>query len=160
MSRVCESAAGRDHQAQRARERVDRISSEDRSTLRRTSTAIEPIQVFDSQGEDYKRALQIFLEHTDQKRNATQFLQKLVDGLPTRNVFIDAGAGNGEVTKAFAGRCHRDADSGRQPGATWKPISPRIARRTTAPIASPSIRIVFKSDGGTSLEGSLLGAGP
>lgn len=68
---------------------------------------IEPIQVFDSQGEDYKRAFQIFLDHTDQKRNAKQFLQKLVDGLPTRNVFIDAGAGNGEVTKAFAGRFDR-----------------------------------------------------
>ena len=63
----------------------------------------ESIQVFDSQGEAYKRAFQIFLDHTDQKRNAKRFLQKLVDGLPNRNVFIDAGAGNGEVTKAFAG---------------------------------------------------------
>ena len=67
----------------------------------------ESIQVFDSQGEAYKRAFQIFLDHTDQKRNAKRFLQKLVDGLPNRNVFIDAGAGNGEVTKAFAGAfCH------------------------------------------------------
>jgi hypothetical protein len=62
---------------------------------------IEPIQVFDSQGEDYKRAFQIFLDHTDQKRNAKRFLQRLVDDLSERNVFIDAGAGNGEVTKAF-----------------------------------------------------------
>src|SRR4029453_1318547 len=67
----------------------------------------ESIQVFDSQGEAYKRAFQIFLDHTDQKRNAKRFLQKLVDGLPKRNIFIDAGAGNGEVTKAFAGAfCH------------------------------------------------------
>src|SRR4029453_15421237 len=67
----------------------------------------ESIQVFDSQGEAYKRAFQIFLDHTDQKRNAKRFLQKLVDGLPNRNVFIDAGAGNGEVTKALAGAfCH------------------------------------------------------
>src|SRR5947207_14345535 len=65
------------------------------------------IQVFDSQGEAYKRAFQIFLDHTDQKRNAKRFLQELVDRLPKRNVFIDAGAGNGEVTKAFAGAfCH------------------------------------------------------
>ena len=63
----------------------------------------ELIQVFDSQGEAYKRAFQIFLDHTDQKRNAKRFLQKLIDGLPNRTVFIDAGAGNGEVTKAFAG---------------------------------------------------------
>ena len=63
----------------------------------------ELIQVFDSQGEAYKRAFQIFLDHTDQKRNAKRFLQKVVDGLPERTVFIDAGAGNGEVTKAFTG---------------------------------------------------------
>ena len=67
----------------------------------------ESIQVFDSQGEAYKRAFQIFLDHTDQKRNAKLFLQKLVDRLPKRNVFIDAGAGNGEVTKAFAGTFDR-----------------------------------------------------
>jgi hypothetical protein len=70
-------------------------------------TKAESIQVFDSQGEAYKRAFQIFLDHTDQKRNAKRFLQKLVDGLPKRNIFIDAGAGNGEVTKAFAGAFDR-----------------------------------------------------
>ena len=62
----------------------------------------EYIQVFDSQGEAYKRAFQIFLDNTDQKRNAKRFLQTLVDGLPKRNVFIVAVAGNGEGTKAFA----------------------------------------------------------
>ena len=67
----------------------------------------ESIQVFDSHGEAYKRAFQIFLDHTDQKRNAKRFLQRLVDGLPKRNVFIDAGAGNGELTKAFAGAFDR-----------------------------------------------------
>ena len=66
-------------------------------------TPSEPMKVFDSQGEDYKRAFQVFLDHTDQKRNAKRFLQNLVEGLSQRKVFIDAGAGNGEVTKAFAG---------------------------------------------------------
>jgi len=61
----------------------------------------ERIRVFDSQGEAYKQAFQIFLAHTDQKRNAKRWLQKVVDGLMARKVFIDAGAGNGEVTKAF-----------------------------------------------------------
>jgi Methyltransferase domain len=61
----------------------------------------EPIRVFDSQGEDYKRAFQVFLDHTDQKRNTKRLLQRLVDDLPSRKVFIDAGAGNGEVTRAF-----------------------------------------------------------
>ncbi|HSQ50892.1 MAG TPA: methyltransferase domain-containing protein [Nitrospiraceae bacterium] len=65
-------------------------------------TQPEPIRVFDSQGEDYKRAFQVFLDHTDQKRNAKRLLQKLVDDLPARNVFIDAGAGNGELTRTFA----------------------------------------------------------
>lgn len=63
----------------------------------------ERIRIFDSHGLDYKRAFQLFLDHTDQKRNAKRWLQQVVDGLPTHQVFIDAGAGNGEVTKAFAG---------------------------------------------------------
>ncbi len=69
-------------------------------TMRMTPS--EFVQVFDSQGEDYKRAFQIFLDSTDQKRNAKRYLQGLVDNLPARKVFIDAGAGTGEVTKAFA----------------------------------------------------------
>lgn len=63
----------------------------------------ERIRIFDSQGEAYKQAFQIFLDHTDQKRNAKRWLQDVVDSLPARKVLIDAGAGNGEVTKAFAG---------------------------------------------------------
>jgi hypothetical protein len=62
----------------------------------------ERIRIFDSQGEDYKQAFQTFLDHTDQKRNAKRWLQEIVNRLPTYKVFIDAGAGNGEVTKAFA----------------------------------------------------------
>ena len=60
------------------------------------------VRIFDFQGEAYKQAFQIFLDHTDQKRNAKRWLQEVVDRLPTRTVFIDAGAGNGELTKAFA----------------------------------------------------------
>ena len=62
----------------------------------------ERIRIFDSQGEAYTQAFQLFLDHTDQKRNAKQWLQAVVDQLPARHVFIDAGAGNGEVTQAFA----------------------------------------------------------
>jgi hypothetical protein len=69
----------------------------------RRMTHQERIRIFDSQGEAYKQAFQIFLDHTDQKRNAKQWLQAVVERLPARNVFIDAGAGNGEVTQAFAG---------------------------------------------------------
>ena len=67
----------------------------------------ERIPIFDSQGEAYKQAFQIFLDHTDQKRNAKRWLQGVVDRLPARRVFIDAGAGNGEVTKAFASAFQR-----------------------------------------------------
>lgn len=66
-------------------------------------SAQERIRIFDSQGEAYKQAFQLFLHHTDQKRNAKRWLQTAVDGLQKHMVFIDAGAGNGEVTKAFAG---------------------------------------------------------
>ena len=72
-----------------------------------TMTTPECIRVFDSQGEAYKQAFQIFLDHTDQKRNAKRWLQQVVDALPSRNVFIDAGAGNGEVTRGFAGAFDR-----------------------------------------------------
>lgn len=63
----------------------------------------ECIRKFDSQGQDYKQAFQIFLDHTDQKRNARRWLQRVVERLPNRGVFIDAGAGNGEMAKTFAG---------------------------------------------------------
>jgi ubiquinone/menaquinone biosynthesis C-methylase UbiE len=62
----------------------------------------ERVRIFDSQGEAYKQAFQIFLDHTDQKRNAKHWLQQIVDRLPARSVFIDAGAGNGEMTRTFA----------------------------------------------------------
>lgn len=62
----------------------------------------ERVRAFDSQGEAYKQAFQVFLDHTDQKRNAKQWLQQAVGRLPARRVFIDAGAGNGELTRTFA----------------------------------------------------------
>ncbi|WP_447962020.1 class I SAM-dependent methyltransferase [Nitrospira sp. Ecomares 2.1] len=61
----------------------------------------EHIRIFDSQGEAYKQAFQIFLNHTDQKRNAKRWLQQAINNLPGRQVFVDAGAGNGELTRAF-----------------------------------------------------------
>jgi hypothetical protein len=70
-------------------------------------TGEECIRIFDSQGQAYKQAFQIFLNHTDQKRNARLWLQQVVDRLPNRRVFIDAGAGNGELAKTFAGSFER-----------------------------------------------------
>ena len=62
---------------------------------------VEPettIAVYDSQSREYHEAFQIFLDHTDQKLKAQTVLSDLVDRLPSRHIFIDAGAGNGKVT--------------------------------------------------------------
>jgi trans-aconitate methyltransferase len=56
------------------------------------------VHVYDSQSETYHHAFQVFLDHTDQKVNARRWLDGLVQTLPARRVFIDAGAGNGQVT--------------------------------------------------------------
>ncbi len=58
----------------------------------------ECIRVFDSQGGAYERAFQVFLENTDQKKNARRWLERLVERLPSKGTFVDAGAGSGEVT--------------------------------------------------------------
>jgi len=62
------------------------------------------IAVYDSQSREYHLAFQIFLDHTDQKLQAQKWLTALIDGLPSRGVFIDAGAGNGKVTAWFTER--------------------------------------------------------
>lgn len=61
----------------------------------------QQVQVFDSQTREYHHAFQAFLDHTDQKLKAQQWLRQLVDTLPARRVFIDVGAGNGIVTSWF-----------------------------------------------------------
>jgi SAM-dependent methyltransferase len=49
----------------------------------------------------YHQAFQVFLDHTDQKVNARRWLDGLVQTLPARRAFLDAGAGNGQVTAWF-----------------------------------------------------------
>jgi len=65
------------------------------------------IAVYDSQSHEYHRAFQVFLDHTDQKLKAQKWLTDLIDRLPSRRVFIDAGAGNGKVTAWFTERFGR-----------------------------------------------------
>jgi hypothetical protein len=62
----------------------------------------ELVQVFDSQSSAYERAFEVFLQHTDQKRNARRWLQRFVETLPTKQTLIDAGAGKGELTNWLA----------------------------------------------------------
>lgn len=56
------------------------------------------IKTYNSLGPDYREAFSVFLAHTDQKAKASAWLEKAVAGLPTREVCIDAGAGNGKLT--------------------------------------------------------------
>lgn len=58
----------------------------------------ERVSTYDSQSPAYHRAFEVFLAHTDQKTKARDWLKGLVHGLPARQMFVDAGAGNGKVT--------------------------------------------------------------
>jgi hypothetical protein len=59
------------------------------------------VNLYDSQTSEYHQAFQAFLDHTDQKLKAQDWLNRLVTSLPSRRVFIDVGAGNGKVTSWF-----------------------------------------------------------
>jgi SAM-dependent methyltransferase len=65
------------------------------------------VNVFDSQSAAYQRAFQVFLDHTDQTAKAREWLEHLVQGLPSRDLFVDAGAGNGKVTVWFSDQFRR-----------------------------------------------------
>ncbi len=57
---------------------------------------------FDSQSEAYRGAFDAFLRHTDQKDKARAWLERAVEDLPRRDVFLDAGAGEGSTTAWLA----------------------------------------------------------
>jgi len=65
------------------------------------------VRAYDSQSVAYHQAFQVFLDHTDQKVNARRWLDGLVQTLPARQVFLDAGAGNGQVTAWFLDQFER-----------------------------------------------------
>ncbi len=64
-------------------------------------TTIERVCAYDSQSPAYHRAFEMFLAHTDQKAKAREWLRGFVHGLPSRELLVDAGAGNGKVTAWF-----------------------------------------------------------
>jgi SAM-dependent methyltransferase len=65
------------------------------------------ISVYNSLGAEYDRAFAVFLGHTDQKEIAHAWLENAVASLPTRRVFIDAGAGTGKLTAWMAEKFDR-----------------------------------------------------
>lgn len=56
------------------------------------------IKVYSSQTADYEQAFQVFLDHTDQKKQARIWLDACAAHLPGHKNFIDVGAGTGQVT--------------------------------------------------------------
>ncbi|WP_169735314.1 class I SAM-dependent methyltransferase [Actinokineospora inagensis] len=63
--------------------------------------------MLDPLSDDYRRAFETFLAHTDQKGVAHRYLSGVVDRLRWRRVFVDVGAGEGGTTAEFAGRFGR-----------------------------------------------------
>jgi len=67
----------------------------------------QKIRAFLPDSEEYRRAFDCFLRHTDQKQVAFAELRRLCDALAKRDVLIDAGAGNGVLTSWLADRFRR-----------------------------------------------------
>lgn len=68
---------------------------------------MDRVKVFQSDTEDYHYAFQTFLDHTDQKHMANEWLEDFITRLPQKNLFVDAGAGNGKLTAWLLGYFNR-----------------------------------------------------
>ncbi len=68
---------------------------------------VERIRAFSPNSEEYRRAFDCFLTHTDQKRAMLAQLGRVCDALAKREAAIDAGAGNGVLTAWLANRFRR-----------------------------------------------------
>lgn len=64
--------------------------------------AVRNVRCFDSTSQEYTRAFQTFLAHTDQKDQAMAWLHREVSALGQRETAIDAGAGTGKLTAWLA----------------------------------------------------------
>lgn len=56
------------------------------------------IKIYDSQSSEYHQIFQFFLDHTDEKEKTIEWLKQVIENLPSRKLFIDAGAGDGGMT--------------------------------------------------------------
>ncbi|MBM7774571.1 SAM-dependent methyltransferase [Actinokineospora baliensis] len=61
----------------------------------------------DALSAQYESPFATFLAHTDQKRQAARYLERVAEGLPRRAVLLDAGAGTGDTTAHLADRFER-----------------------------------------------------
>ncbi|MFJ9447655.1 class I SAM-dependent methyltransferase [Kitasatospora sp. NPDC101235] len=58
----------------------------------------DPVRVLDVASADYRRAFELFLAGTDEKRITHTWLGEIADALPHRRVLLDLGAGDGRTT--------------------------------------------------------------
>jgi hypothetical protein len=61
----------------------------------------EPLVPYAHDKAEYAAAFETFLTHTDQKTKTIGWLTDFVHGLPSRSLFVDAGAGEGSTTAAL-----------------------------------------------------------
>ena len=63
---------------------------------------MEKVRVFSSQDEYYDHAFATFIKSTDQKENAKAWITNFLKEIDPKQMAIDAGAGNGVLTKILA----------------------------------------------------------
>jgi 2-polyprenyl-3-methyl-5-hydroxy-6-metoxy-1,4-benzoquinol methylase len=63
---------------------------------------MEKIRIFSSQDAYYDHAFATFIKSTDQKENAKAWITEFLEGIDPKQTAIDAGAGNGVLTKILA----------------------------------------------------------
>lgn len=101
----------------------------------------EPLRAYDSRGDDYQRAFQVFLDHTNQKTQERDWLLRFVESLPRRDLFIDAGAGNGAVMIWLIDRFRRTIGIDPNPGLLDQ-------FRQLCPQAEPILGTIMDADPG------------
>jgi hypothetical protein len=91
------------------------------------------VRSFDSSEPAYYRAFQLFLQHTDQKEKARQWLEDAVAQLPKRITLIDAGAGNGALLRWLS--AHFETSIGVEPNPSlYQELAPHCTHSQQASI--------------------------
>lgn len=63
---------------------------------------MKTVNVYNYESDAFHEAFAFFLENTDEKVKTRQWLKHIVQGLPARRTFVDAGAGDGGTTSWIA----------------------------------------------------------
>src|SRR5262245_4534711 len=62
----------------------------------------ETIRTFAPDGPEYEEVFRLFVAHTDQKIKAQEWLDGLISKMPSRQLYVDVGAGEGSLTSKLA----------------------------------------------------------